>query len=297
MTQLVLRGRELAPAASRPRIMGIVNTGGDSFSDSGPAPDAGACAELALLQIADGADIIDVGGESGVTYTQASPPEAEAARVVPVVERLVAEGAVVSVDTFRVEVASAALDAGAHLINDVSGLADPAIAGLCAQAGAGLVVMHTRAAPKTVGFPHYDDVVADVLAFLAGRCEIALEHGVDPDGLIVDPGPDFSKRPDETIACLRAAERIAALGRPWLAALSRKYFQAAIVPRPPRERGAMTLAAVAHAADHGAAIVRVHDVRDTADFLAARQVLSGRAEPLPVDPDDDRLKWVRRAAR
>ncbi len=297
MTRLVLRGRDLTPPPLRPRIMGIVNTGGDSFSDSGPAPDPGACAELGLRQIEDGADIIDVGGESGVTYTQASPPEAEIARVVPVVERLVAAGAVVSVDTFRAPVAAAALEAGAHLINDVSGLADPAIAGHCAQAGAGLVVMHTRARPKTVNFPAYDDVVADVLAFLAGRCELALERGVDPDGLIVDPGPDFAKRPYETIACLRAADRIAALGRPWLAALSRKYFQAAIVPRPPRERGALTLAAVAHAADHGAAIVRVHDVRDSADFLAAREVLSGRAEPLPVDPDDDRLKWVRPAAR
>lgn len=295
--RLTLRGEALDWSPGRPLIMGIVNAGPDSFSDAGPPPTADSCVELGLRLIGEGAQIIDVGGESGVTYTSETAAAEEAARVRPVIAALVGVGAVVSVDTYKPEVAAAALDAGAHLINDVSGLRDVALADLAASADAGLVVMHTRAAPKTVGFPEYDDVVSDVLAFLAERRQLALDHGVNPAGLLVDPGPDFSKSPSETIAVLQAAGQLDQLGSPWLAAVSRKYFQAAIVPRPPAARGAMTLAAVAHAADHGAAVVRVHDVAGVADFLAAREVLAGRAAPQQVDPDDERLKWVRAEAR
>jgi len=294
---LTLRGASLPWSRGRPLIMGIVNAGPDSFSDTGPPPTTASCVALGLRLVDEGAQILDVGGESGVTYTGESAAADEAARVRPVIAALAEAGAVVSVDTYKPEVAAAALEAGAHLINDVSGLRDLALADLAAAAGAGLVVMHTRAAPKTADFPAYDDVVEDVLSFLAERRRLALDRGVDPAGLLLDPGPDFSKRPAETLAVLQAAGRLDQLGSPWLAAVSRKYFQAAIVPRPPTARGAMTLAAVAHAADHGAAVVRVHDVAGTADFLAAREVLAGRAAPQPVDPDDERLKWVRADAR
>jgi dihydropteroate synthase len=287
-----LRDRVLEPAPGAPLVMGIVNAGPDSFSDAVRLTTLDAQVEHALALVRDGADLIDVGGESGVTYTGVSDAGVEIERVVPLVERLVAEGVVVSVDTWKAPVAEAALAAGAHLLNDVSGLRDPALAGLAAAAGAGLVVMHTRAAPKEESFHDYGgDVCGDVVAVLEGLRARAQAAGVAP--VIVDPGPDFAKTPAESVEVLRAVERI---GAPWLAAVSRKYFVGAITGRAPAERLAGTLAAVGHAADHGAAIVRVHDVAETVDFLRVRAVLRGDAEvPAGFDPADDRLKWIRAA--
>jgi dihydropteroate synthase len=291
---LRLRGRELALRPGRPLVMGIVNANPDSFSDAVRAETLDAQVALARRLVAEGADLIDVGGESGVTYTGVTAAEVERDRVVPLVERLVAEGVVVSVDTWKPEVAVAALDAGAHLLNDVSGLRDPALADHVARTGASLVVMHTRAAPKEEHFADYGgDVVGDVVAFVAERCALARSRGVTDDQLIVDPGPDFAKSPAESVAALRAIDRLAALGHPWLAAVSRKYFLAAITGRPPGGRLAGTLAAVGYAADHGAAMVRVHDVAATVDFLAVREVLHGGAEVGEIDPGDDALKWIR----
>lgn len=295
-TTLRVRGAELVWERGTPLLMGIVNTGADSFSDSGPAPTTAASVERALQLLTDGAALIDVGGESGVTHTAESAAADEIARVIPVVSELVASGAVVSVDTYKPAVAAAALEAGAHIINDVSGLRSSELARLVAEADAGLVVMHTRGAPKEEFFPHYDDVIEDVLSFLGERSALALECGVRADALLIDPGPDFTKTPEQTIEVLRAAERLQQLSFPWLAAISRKYFQAAIVPRPPRQRGALTLASLAVAADAGAAIARVHDVAAASDFLAARDVLAGRREPIAVDRDDERLKWESRAS-
>jgi dihydropteroate synthase len=291
---LTLRDRTLALRPGRPLIMGIVNANPDSFSDAVRLTTLDAQVEHALALVAEGADLIDVGGESGVTYNGVTPEEVEAGRVVPLVARLVAEGVTVSVDTWKPAVAGAALDAGAHLLNDVSGLRDPALADHVARTGAGLVVMHTRAAPKAEHFADYGgDVVGDVVRFVQERCAMALERGVGEEQLLVDPGPDFAKSPAESIACLRAIDELRALGRPWLAALSRKYFLAAITGRPPAERLAGTLAAVGFAADHGAAMVRVHDVAAVADYLAVRDVLAGAAEPGAVDPGDEALKWIR----
>ena len=291
---LRLRGRELPVRPGRPLIMGIVNANPDSFSDAVRTVDLDAQVALALALVAEGADLIDVGGESGVTYTDVTAAEVERARVVPLVQRLVAEGVVVSVDTWKPAVAAAALDAGAHLLNDVSGLRDPALADHVARTGASLVVMHTRAAPKEEHFADYGgDVVGDVVSFVAERCAEARARGVGEAQLIVDPGPDFAKSPAESVATLRAVDRLAALGHPWLAAVSRKYFLAAVTGRPPAQRLAGTLAAVGFAADHGAAMVRVHDVAATADFLAVRAVLRGDAEVGEIDPDDDGLKWIR----
>jgi dihydropteroate synthase len=247
----------------------------------------------ALALVSDGADMIDVGGESGVTYTAVSPAEVEAGRVVPLVKALVAEGVTVSVDTWKAAVAERVLEAGAHVINDTSGLADPRLAELCAGAGAALVVMHTRAAPKHEGFPDYGgDVRGDVLELLTERCALAVAHGLSDEQLIVDPGPDFAKRPGESIAVMGDLRSLHALGRPVLAAVSRKYFIGAITGRPPQERLAGTLAALGEAIDAGAAIARVHDVRDAADFLAVRGVLRGERELPAFDASDERLKWI-----
>jgi len=275
----------------RPQLMGIVNANPDSFSDGRRLATLDEQVAAALALVADGADVIDVGGESGVTYTGLTDPQVEIERVVPLVERLVAEGVRVSVDTFKAPVARAALEAGAAIVNDVSGLADIALAELCAQHGAALVVMHTRAAPKEVNFPAYDDVVADVVEFLRDAVARARAAGVEQ--VIVDPGPDFAKSPAETVTVLRAFEQLVGLGEPVLAAISRKYFLGAITGRAPDRRLGASVAAALWAADAGAAILRVHDVAEVADALAVRDVLRGDAEVPAVDRDDDALKWIR----
>jgi dihydropteroate synthase len=292
--RLTLRDRTFDLRPGRPLVMGIVNANPDSFSDAVRVSTLDAQVALAVRLVEEGADLIDVGGESGVTYTDVTAAEVERARVEPLVARLVDEGIVVSVDTWKPLVADAALAAGAHVLNDVSGLRDVGLARAAARTGAALVVMHTRAAPKEEHFADYGgDVVGDVVMFVRERCAAACAEGVDPAQLIVDPGPDFAKSPAESVATLRAIDRLAALGHPWLAAVSRKYFLAAITGRPPAQRLAGTLAAVGFAADHGAAIVRVHDVAETVDFLAVREVLHGGAEVGAIDADDDALKWIR----
>jgi dihydropteroate synthase len=289
-----MRDRTLVPARGRPLIMGIVNAGPDSFSDAVRLETLEAQVAHAHRLVCEGADIIDVGGESGVTYTPASAPDVEIGRVVPLVERLVADGLTVSVDTWKPAVAQAALDVGAAMINDTSGLADIGIAEVCAVTGAALVVMHTRAAPKQQRFADYrGDVVADVVDFLADRCAAARAAGVAAEQIVLDPGPDFAKTPAETVDVLRAIERVAALGRPMLLAVSRKYFLGAITGRPPAERLAGSLAAIGWAADAGAAIIRVHDVAAAADLLRVRRVLAGEEDVPRFDEEDETLKWIR----
>jgi dihydropteroate synthase len=292
--RLRLRDAAVDVEDGAPLLMGIVNTNHDSFSDAVRLDTLGKQTKHALALVSDGAAMIDVGGESGVTYTDVSADAVEAERVVPLVRALVAEGVTVSVDTWKASVAEQALDAGVHIVNDTSGLADPRIAELCAAAGAALVVMHTRAAPKQVGFPDYDgNVRGDVARFLAERCALARDRGVADDQLIVDPGPDFAKTPAESVEVMANLGELRALGRPILAAISRKYFVGAITGRPPQDRLAGTLAALGQAADAGAAIARVHDVRAAADFLAVRGVLRGDRAVPDFDAADERLKWIR----
>jgi dihydropteroate synthase len=290
---LRLRDRTVAVEPGRPLIMGIVNAGEDSFSDAVRLDTLEQRVQRGLALAAEGADLVDVGAESGVTYSPTATADEEAARVVPVVERLVAEGVAVSVDTWKPEVARAALDAGTVMLNDVSGLRDPALADLAAGTGAALVLMHTRTEPKREAFPDYDDVAADVEAFLRERVALARAHGVDDEQLVLDPGPDFAKTPEQTVAVLRDLDRLHALGRPLLLAISRKYFLGAITGRPPAERLAGTLAAAAWAVDAGAAILRVHDVAAVRDALAVKAVLEGRAEVPAFDAGDEELKWIR----
>jgi dihydropteroate synthase len=293
VSTLRLRDRTLDVRAGRPLIMGIVNAGADSFSDAVRLDTLERHVQRGLELVAEGADLVDVGAESGVTYSRAAPAQDEAARVVPLVERLAAQGVSVSVDTWKPEVARAALEAGAVMLNDVSGLRDPALAELAARTGAALVLMHTRAEPKREAFPDYDDVAADVEAFLRERIELALDHGVAREQLVLDPGPDFAKTPAQTVAVLRELGRLHALGRPLLLAISRKYFLGAITGRPPAERLAGTLAAATWAADAGAAILRVHDVAAVRDALAVKAVLDGRDEVPAFDASDEELKWIR----
>ncbi len=280
--RLVVRGVEVD--LSVPVLMGIVNATPDSFSDPGRDPTVDARVARAVEQAAAGAAIVDVGGQSSITGVAELPVAEEIARVVPVVAGIVvaAPGLVVSVDTYRPEVVAAVLEAGAAIVNDVSGLRHPAVGRLCAQAGAGLVVMHTRAVPKVKVLDDalYDEaggVVDDVVGFLADRLAAAEATGVPPEATIVDPGPDFAKTPHQTVAVLRALGSVAALGRPILLALSRKDFVGAVTGRPPALRLAGTLAAVGRLAGPGT-ILRVHDVAAVADYLAVDAALAGTSE-------------------
>ena len=283
MTRLRLRGQVLE-LGSRPLLMGIVNAAPDSFSDGGDHPTLGARVAHGAALLEAGAELLDVGGESARGDTPALHEHEEIERVVPLVARLTELGALVSVDTYKPAVAAAALDAGAVLVNDTSGLHDPALADVCARTGAGLVVMHTRVQPKgTLLDPaRYDDVAADVTGFLRERMALALAHGVDAEQLVLDPGPDFAKTPAQTVAVLRRLGELRELGRPLLLAASNKDFVGALTGRGPRERLAGTLAAVAHGVEAGAHILRVHDVAAVADFLRVRAALRGDLE---LDPD------------
>lgn len=272
---LVLRDTTLRIAPGEPLVMGVVNASPESFFDGNEVATVDRQLVLAHRLLGEGADLLDVGGESGVTNRAALAPEEEIRRVLPLVRELIATGALVSVDTWKPSVAAAVLGAGAHLVNDVSGLADPALAELCATHGAGLVVMHTRVAPKVKGFPAYDDVVDDVVGFLEDRVLAAIGRGIRPEQIALDPGPDFAKTPAETVAVLRALPMLAALARPILLAVSRKDFVGALTGRMPRQRLAGTLAALGEGVDAGAAILRVHDVADVVDFLAVRRALRG----------------------
>lgn len=282
----------------RPWLMGIVNATPDSFSDDGRYPTLEARVELARELLAAGADLIDVGGESGVTNRPAVAAEEEIARVVPLIERVAGElGAVVSVDTYKPAVAEAAIAAGACIVNDVSGLRDPGLADVCARTGAALVLMHTRAAPKTKLLdPSLDGrVTEDVVAFLRERIELARAHGVADEQLILDPGPDFGKTPAQTVEVLRRLDDVLALDRPLLLALSRKDFVGAITGRAPRERLAGTLAALGWGIDAGGHVFRIHDVAEAAEFIAVRDVLAGRRELDSGARLSDRLRWEQQA--
>jgi dihydropteroate synthase len=276
---LLRLGDRTLEMGSRPLLMGIVNATPDSFSDGGDHPTLDARAAHAAALLEAGADLLDVGGESARGDRPAVTADAEIARVVPLVERLAGD-AIVSVDTYKPAVAEAAIASGAAMVNDVSGLRDPALADVCAETGAALVIMHTRVEPKgTLLDPgRYEDVVGDVVGFLRERMEIALARGVAAEQIVLDPGPDFAKTPAQTVAVLRATEELRALGRPLLWAVSNKDFVGAITGRGPRERLAGTLAAVAAGLDAGASILRVHDVAAAADFLRVRAVFAGDIE-------------------
>ncbi|BBX75905.1 dihydropteroate synthase [Mycobacterium shinjukuense] len=258
------------------RVMGVVNVTEDSFSDGGRYLDAGDAVEHGLALAADGADIIDVGGESTRPGAVRVDPRIESARVIPVVKELAAQGITVSIDTMHADVARGALENGARIVNDVSGgRCDPAMAPLVAEAGVRWVLMHWR--PVSAGRPHqvpdYRDVVAEVRADLLASVADAVAAGVDPANLVIDPGLGFAKTGQHNWALLHALPELVATGFPVLLGASRKRFLGALlagpdgVLRPPGGRETATAVITAMAALHGAWGVRVHDVRASVDAL------------------------------
>lgn len=295
MLSMTLRaaGHALQLDERRPAIMGIVNVGEDSVADPLRLWTLEDQLRVARGQLAAGAATIDIGAQSGRTDTQEISVEREIELLEPLVSALAGEGALVSVDTYRAAVASAMIDAGAAIINDVSGLADPDMAAVAAGGEAALVLMHTRAAPKSAGFPGYDDPLADVITMLERLMQQASAAGVAEDQVILDPGLDFAKTPQESIEVLRRLSELRRLGRPLLLAVSRKYFLGMLTGRGPVDRLAGTLAALSFGVDAGAQIVRVHDVAEAADFLAVRAAMEGDGEAtLRGDPHDETLKWL-----
>ncbi len=263
--------------ADRPAVMGIVNVTPDSFSDGGRFLDPDAAVAHGRALVAAGADLLDVGGES--TRPGAAPVDVaeELRRVVPVVARLAAEVDVpVSIDTTKAAVASAALDVGARIVNDVSaGRHDPAMLSTVARAGAGLVLMHMLGEPRTMqDDPHYDDVVAEVSEFLAARIEAAQDAGVPRAAVCADPGIGFGKRAEHNLALLASLAAVRArVAVPVLVGTSLKTFLAP--SERPDARADATLATAVWCLDHGASIVRVHDVAPIVDARNLLAVMAG----------------------
>jgi dihydropteroate synthase len=251
--------------------MGIVNVTPDSFSDGGLFLDAAAAVDHGTGLAAEGASILDVGGES--TRPGAAPvaAEDEIARVLPVVERLTAAGHRVSIDTTKAEVARPALDAGADLVNDVSALRfDPELAGLVAERGAGCCLMHMLGEPRTMQeSPRYEDVVSEVKAFLEERLAFAVAEGVEEELVWLDPGVGFGKTVEHNLELLRRLDEIVAIGRPVVVGTSRKSFLGKLTGgKAEGERLPGTIATNVLALERGASIFRVHDVAPVADALA-----------------------------
>jgi len=247
------------------KLMGVVNVTPDSFSDGGLYLDAGAAVAHGEELVRDGAEILDVGGESTRPGAAAVSEAEELARIEPVVAGL-AETATVSVDTSKLAVAEAALDAGASIVNDVTALRhDPEIGALCAERGAGLVLMHMQGEPRTMQEnPVYDDVVDDVKVFLAERLEAAIGAGVDEERVWLDPGIGFGKDLEHNLELLRRLGELRELGRPLVVGASRKSFIGKIDGSAVGDRLGGTIASSILAAAEGADVLRVHDVAETA---------------------------------
>ena len=260
----MFRWRELNPDG-RVLIMGILNVTPDSFSDGGRFLSPDAAVKRALIMEKEGADIIDVGGESSRPGAEPVPVEEELRRVIPVLERLRGKLRIpISIDTTKAEVAEAALRAGASIVNDISALRfDPAMASVVAEFGAGLVLMHMLGTPKTMQQdPHYEDVVREVREFLAERALYAQSQGIPREAIAVDPGIGFGKTVEHNLELLRRLPELVELGFPVLVGPSRKSFIGAILGLGVEERLEGTLVACAVAVVRGADILRVHDVRE-----------------------------------
>jgi dihydropteroate synthase len=290
-------GRRLFAWGERTFIMGIVNVTPDSFSGDGlladamptsnDAPDAGepsdptvAAVAQARSMVAQGADLLDVGGESTRPGAEPVDADAELARVLPVVAALVADQkATLSIDTSKQPVAEAALDAGARYVNDVTAFrADPRLAGLVADRGVECCLMHMLGEPRTMqDDPRYDDVVSDVKAFLEERLAFAVGEGIREDRIALDPGIGFGKTVDHNLELLRRLDEIAAIGRPVVIGTSRKSFLGRITGRDVTERGPASLATCVVAYLNGARVFRVHEVASTRDaLLVTAATVTGR---------------------
>jgi dihydropteroate synthase len=248
-------------------VMGILNITPDSFSDGGQLASVDAAVSRGVQMVADGADLLDVGGESTRPGSDPVPADEEMTRTLPVIERLVVEvpGVPVSIDTRKAEVAAAALAYGASVVNDVSAGEDPAMFAAAAAAGAAMVLMHMQGDPKTMqSDPHYDDVVNEVVSYLGERLDAALAAGLERDALVVDPGIGFGKALEHNLALMKNIGALSSLSRPVLVGPSRKRFIGTLLGTEVDERLEGTAGAVAWLVGAGAHIVRVHDVKEMA---------------------------------
>ena len=280
---LTLPDGRLLELGRRPLVMGILNVTPDSFADGKALLDPGLAADAAFRMEAAGADLIDVGGESTRPGAEARPAEEELSRVLPVLRRLAGRVRVpISIDTYKGDVARAALEAGASLVNDISGLRyDPTLVRVAAECGAPLVIMHTRGRPKAMyAEASYTDVVAEVVAELKASIALARAAGVREAQILVDPGIGFAKRPEHSYGVLaRLAEFSAAIGRPVAVGSSRKSFMsAALDNRPAPQRDWGTAATVASAVLSGAHVLRVHAVAEMVQVVrVAEEIRRGAA--------------------
>lgn len=265
---------------TRPLVMGILNATPDSFSATSAVFNPEAVIRAGHAMLNEGADILDIGGESTRPGSTIIEPALEIERILAVIRAMVAAGAVVSADTRNAATMKAALDAGARIINDVSGLThDPAAAPLLAANGCPVILMHMRGTPQTMSrHAHYHDLVAEILAELTARRDAARAAGIAGAAIALDPGFGFAKRGAQNIDLLRGLPRLHALGHPVLVGVSRKRFLGDITGEPdPARRDPASIAAALFAARHGAAILRVHDVAGTIQALRVARAL---------EPDD-----------
>jgi dihydropteroate synthase len=271
-----LRDRTLTPGAP-PLILGIVNVTPDSFSDGGQFLDADAAVAHGLRLIEQGADLLDIGGESTRPGSQPVELEEELARVVPVVRRLAAlTSTPISVDTNKAEVARQALEAGAHIINDITALrGDPAMPEVVRSYRAGVILMHMQGTPATMQIaPHYDNVVVEVSDFLEARLQACCDLGIAASQVVLDPGIGFGKAREHNLQLLAHLEELQRLGRPVCLGVSRKGFLGKLLNRPLHQRLASSLAAACYALVRGSAqILRVHDVAETRDAVVVLNAL------------------------
>lgn len=260
--KLHLGGRKIT--LDRTLIMGILNVTPDSFADGGLYTDGESAVQRAIEMVSFGADIIDVGGESTRPFSERVPESEESDRVIPVIERLSEElDVLISVDTRRPSVALKAIEAGAVMVNDVYGLRDPGMISAISDADVPVVMMHMKGEPKTMQRDiHYDDVVGDILMYFQGRLEAAMEMGIDPKNIVIDPGIGFGKTVENNLEIIRRLREFGCMGHPILVGPSRKSFIGTILDLPVEERVEGTMAAVVASIMNGADIVRVHDVKE-----------------------------------
>jgi dihydropteroate synthase len=266
----------------RPLLMGVVNVTPDSFSDGGELPTIEAAVAHGRRLAAEGADIVDVGGESTRPGAEPVGVAQELDRVLPVVRTLVDDGLVVSIDTMKAEVAEAAVTAGASIINDVGGMGDAGMRAVAAGCDAGVVVMHMLGTPRTMqDDPRYRDVVDDISRFLATRCETVVAEGVDPGRLVVDPGIGFGKTVEHNLEIIDRLADFAALGYPVLVGASRKRFLGVITgSERPADRDGASAAVAACAVMRGAMVIRTHDVARTREAVQiAWAIVRGEGAP------------------
>ncbi len=280
---------ELRPGA--PAVMGIINTNPGSFSDTEHLSTTEVQLARALELVEAGADIIDVGTDSGVAHGEPIDIDVQIASAVDLVRELVDRDIPVSIDTPQLAVTEAMLEVGAAMINDVSGLAEPRIAEACAAHGAALVLLHTRVEHKKEAFLDFDDVVGDVEQLFTERIALAEQHGLARERIVLDPGLGYAKHPHDDIEVLRAYPRFATYGLSFLTGASRKYYAGVITGAPPTDRLPETLATV-EAVRPFPGFVRVHDVDEVHRYLAVMETLEGLREKPEVDTTVAQMKWV-----